>query len=490
MYNKPIKDKDYGAGEGDPSTGVVEGCQAGPSASTSCNRDCPGVDRQALGHASASGDEEGSMDRRMKSVDSNVSRTKADESEYFRGKLPLERGRESSDDERPLLRPFPLVRTKKRPHRRIASVDDDSTDSNTDSVTASASEKRNRNSAQSLESDIGTAMAGKTAAELDAEIIYEMDEVEWIATASKNLEPMCMKRLIIASRKTRKASAMLRDKIVNKEEGIEGGEDIEASTLMWERLSRLENKLSSFQETVMRLIQKTEMERNKDKRKLAEDPTVAGTTRLEDLFRRMLIEVRRWLLSSQSPSPIKKKRVIPSDKCVLPIAEFVRLWDSSRSNIKSPENEVGDFTNIVDSNVCRRGGRKDKKHSKSAKGAKNCSGGKSIGKRRKRKKKRGGGSKKRNKGRESEESDAVLSDKGASASSRRSITSNLPKTPRYITDMQTVSEDSAFAYAENFERDQAARFEHHQSSTQEGNHGRRSFWDRCGEGESQRFEFD
>nr|XP_033198135.1 uncharacterized protein LOC117161037 [Bombus vancouverensis nearcticus] len=294
----------YGAGEGDPSTGAVEGCQAGPSASTSCNRGRPGVDHQALGRASASGDEKRNVDYyprpRRTSTDSSASCAEVSQSKYFWNELPL--GRSSDDKKSPLGKPSSLVKLKKRPNRRIAAFDDDSTNENSDLETEGASGPvKKRSTAQSLRSDSNSRepMVGQTAAELDAQITHEMTEVERIATFSENLEPAFIRRLIIASRKTRAASAMLREQIDatcktatptsplryrrcsnSDDRGAEkeGEEDSEASPRTLERLRNLESKVGRLQQTVTRLTQGTETERSEDKKERAEGPTVTGTT--------------------------------------------------------------------------------------------------------------------------------------------------------------------------------------------------------------------
>ena len=460
MVMERKKNTVYGAGEGDPSTGAVEGCQAGPAASTSCNRGRPGVDRQALGRASASGDEEGSVNNRSTSVDSNVSRTEVSESEYVWNKLPLERRRESSDDERSSLGSSSLAGLKKRPIRRIAALDDDSTDSNADFVTVSAPKKRKRNTAQSFESDMEEAMFGQATTELDAKIIRAIEEVERIVIY-KNLKWMYVKRLIIASRKIRTASAIIRERVIATCENTtptnplryhrhshgddrwakkEGEEYPEAIPRTWKRLCQFESKEGRLQETVMRLTRGTEKKKSKDKKERAEDPTV---TELEDLFRRMNIEMRRWLLPSQSSSLTKDKGVVSSGTSALPAAKSTRL----RSIIESSESEVDDFTNIVDSKVGRRRDRKNEKHSKSAKGAGNSSGGERIGKEKKRTRNRGDGSKKKNKGGGSKESDGR--DEGAGASARRNIMPNLPQPPRCAA---VALQDSVSTYAETRSR--------------------------------------
>jgi hypothetical protein len=414
------------------------------------------VDHQALGRDSASGDEEQCVDSNSTSVDSDVSRTEVSKSGFFWNELPLGRRKESSDDETSSHGSSSLAKPKKRPNRRIIKLNDDSTDGSADLVTPSPSGKRKRSSAQSLELDIGEPIVGQTAAELNATITREMETVELIASTCKNLEWSYVKRLVIASHKTRVASALLLEQIADTS-GIttpnsprcnrryfninvmgaekERKEDSGTSARTRERhLERKDKKEETVGLTVTGTtattkmtprVQTTDMglpRQGKDivggddegNRRSDRLEPQALVQRFEDLFRLMTTEVRHWLLSS----PTKNKGVVPSGTCVLPVANSVRLRshsgeDSSQSSLS--ENKVDDLNNIVVSKV----DRKDKnigrgtaaawsmemtlaqaaaQLSKSAKGAENSSGGGRIGKERRWEKKRGGKSKKKKKG--------------------------------------------------------------------------------------------
>lgn len=400
MDNKCKKNTVYGAGEGDPSTGAVEGGQAGPAASTSCNRGRPGVDRQALGRASASGDEKQGVEGKTTSIDSDVSRTEVSESGCFWNELPLGRRRDSSDDKTSSVGPSPLAKQKKRPSRRIIKLKDDSTDGSADLVTASPSGRRKRNSAQSLDSDIGEAIIDKTAAELGAMIIREMEAVEWVASITKSLEWSLVKRLVIASHKARAASALLLEQTT-----ATSGITTPNSPLRNRRYVNINNmgaekKKEEDSGTSARTRERLHHLESKDKKEETADPTVTGTTtttkmtprvqtadmglprqalshprctcgagdynvvdgddegnrksgrsepqallqRIENLFRLMTIQVDRCLLSSQTKQSVRLRSE----------------GGSSQSTVELSDNEVDELNNIIDSKEDRRKDKEDK----------------------------------------------------------------------------------------------------------------------------------
>jgi hypothetical protein len=115
------------------------------------------------------------------------------------GRVPVaaQRG-EGRDDETSSLDSSSSEALEKRLYRRIAGLNDDSTDTgtmagearNADVVTAPFPGKRMRSTttAEPLRSDMKEAMVSETAADLDAKINRELDVIERIASSSKNLD--------------------------------------------------------------------------------------------------------------------------------------------------------------------------------------------------------------------------------------------------------------------------------------------------------------
>lgn len=264
MDNK-TKKKDYGAEEGDPSSGAAASRQAGSAASSSSNRGCSRVDRQAPVRVHASGAE-----AKEKHVDVNVTRSNVrrsgrrieevsdatavgDSESIVRDELPLQRGsggaiggRGRSDDEISSGSSTSATAASslgKRPYGRIAgqnvcatsginsgdvggnSAVRDEREGDEDPFVEITPAKRKREGTGTSTTASGseplaplsyfsTLTIGQTTADLGAEIMREMEEVERIASTSKNLKGTFVRRLRLASRKTRAAGAELQKRAV------------------------------------------------------------------------------------------------------------------------------------------------------------------------------------------------------------------------------------------------------------------------------------
>lgn len=255
----------YGAGEGNPSTGADASRQAGSAASLSSNRGRSGVDRQAPVRVQESGEEAKEEHVHVNVTKSNVRRngrrieedsdatTVNGSGSIVWNELPLQRGvgggidgRGRSNDQMSTGSSNSAAAAPslgKRSCGRIAAPSACSTgginsgDGGGNSAVRGEREgdensfveitpvKRKRKTTGTSTTASGseplaslsyfsTLMMQQTTADLGAEIMREMEEVERIASTSKNLKGTFVRRLRLASRKTRAAGAELQQRTV------------------------------------------------------------------------------------------------------------------------------------------------------------------------------------------------------------------------------------------------------------------------------------
>jgi hypothetical protein len=173
MELRSRKNNAHGAGERAPSTGVGAEGQAGPTPTSLSKGDLPGADRQAPGRVYTSGEEDDKRNGRRMSVESGMSAASSsggNDPGFSGDELPLRRMGDRSDEDR-ASDAFSLATA---PGKRRSSV--------TTEPVASMAEYRKET-------------IGQTTADLGAEVMREMEEVERIATSSNNLKGIYVRRL-------------------------------------------------------------------------------------------------------------------------------------------------------------------------------------------------------------------------------------------------------------------------------------------------------
>jgi hypothetical protein len=192
MKLRSRKNNAHRAGERTPNTGVgVEG-QAGPTPTSVSKGDLPGAERQAHGRVYTSGEESDKRNERRMSVESGMSAA------------PSSGGNDSGFSGDELLL------------RRMGDRSDEDIASDAFSLAMAPGKRRSSATAEPVGSmaEYRKETIGQTTADLGAEIMREMEEVERIATSSNNLKGTYVRRLRQASRKVRAIGTELQQRTV------------------------------------------------------------------------------------------------------------------------------------------------------------------------------------------------------------------------------------------------------------------------------------
>jgi hypothetical protein len=229
MELRSRKNNAHGAGEGAPSTGVGAEGQARPTPTSLSKGNLPGADRQAHGRVHMSDEESDKRNERRMSVESGMSAT------------PSSGGNDPgfSGDELSL--------------RRMGDGSDEDIASDAFSLAMAPGKRRSSATAEPVVSmaEYRKETIGQTTADLGAEIMREMEEVERIATSSSNLKGTYVRRLRQASRKVRAIGAELQQRTV-----VPVGYPIitDGKSKMEEELARLRSRVRELGAEVSRIL--------------------------------------------------------------------------------------------------------------------------------------------------------------------------------------------------------------------------------------------